>query len=118
MGYASYILPDGREAGYAVQARCDGPDCTTKIFRGMDALCGEHPEGYRKEEEPGCGRYFCPNHAEDHDCPRPQCGHYPHDMGEPCALRVGHELPHTDMTGQNFYVTEADLEFEDPDPAA
>lgn len=27
MGYAYYLLPDGREAGYGVEAECDADDC-------------------------------------------------------------------------------------------
>jgi hypothetical protein len=57
MGYAQYTLSDGREAGYAVQATCDEPNCDAKIDRGMAYCClpvggGEH----------GCGHYFCSDH--------------------------------------------------------
>jgi hypothetical protein len=34
-------------------------------------LCGNHPDGWRDESEPGCGLYFCVVHEFDHDCPNP-----------------------------------------------
>lgn len=58
MGYAHYeVVRNGEtiEAGYAVEAMCDKPDCTARISRGTDALCGETPGG----DEYGCGGYFC-----------------------------------------------------------
>lgn len=60
MGYASYTLPDGREAGYAVEATCDEPGCDAAIDRGLAYLCGQMPGG----DEYGCGGYFCPDHLE------------------------------------------------------
>lgn len=58
MGYARYTLPDGREAGYGVNAVCDDPTCTIPIDRGMAYLCGNTPGG----DEYGCGGYFCGRH--------------------------------------------------------
>jgi len=58
MGYAYYTLPDGREAGYGVEATCDAPDCSTEIDRGLAYLCGENPLG----DEYGCTGYFCDKH--------------------------------------------------------
>lgn len=61
MGYASYeIYRNGEkiEAGDAVEAMCDKPDCTTMTNRGLDSLCGETPGG----DEFGCGGYFCSEH--------------------------------------------------------
>lgn len=61
MGYASYtITRNGQqvEAGYAVTAPCDQPDCGTQIDCGLDALCGQSPGG----DEFGCGQYFCDRH--------------------------------------------------------
>ncbi|MER7794921.1 hypothetical protein [Streptomyces sp. NPDC097640] len=58
MGYAHYeVIRNGEriEAGYAVEAMCDRPDCTAKVWRGLDALCGQTPGG----DEFGCGGYFC-----------------------------------------------------------
>jgi hypothetical protein len=58
MGYAHYeVYRNGEkiEAGYDVEAMCDRPDCTKRISRGIDALCGETPGG----DEHGCGSYFC-----------------------------------------------------------
>ena len=47
MGYAAYVLPDGTEAGYGVEAPCDAKGCDTLVWRGVDALCdvsrGDHP---------------------------------------------------------------------------
>lgn len=61
MGYAHYEVVRGGEtieAGYAVKAMCDKPDCTARVYRGIDALCGETPGG----DEHGCGGYFCDPH--------------------------------------------------------
>lgn len=58
MGYASYTLSDGRQAGYAVEATCDEQDCTVRIDRGLGYLCGRTPGG----DEWGCGNYFCSEH--------------------------------------------------------
>src|SRR3954451_17828938 len=58
MGYAHYVLADGREAGYGVEATCDEDGCTEKIDRGMGYLCGDEPG----EDEFGCGKYFCGRH--------------------------------------------------------
>jgi hypothetical protein len=69
MGLAHYILSDGREAGYGVEATCDREDCAARIDRGLDYLCGDTPDpGF---DEPGCGRYFCHDHLDSHrhDCP-------------------------------------------------
>lgn len=71
MGFAYYVLPDGREAGYGVEATCDAEGCETRIDRGLGYLCGDSPDGWRDESEPGCGRYFCGAHEFDHDCPNP-----------------------------------------------
>lgn len=77
MGYAYYLLPDGREAGYGVEAECDADDCTAVIDRGLGYLCGTAPDGHREPCEPGCGRYFCMDHHGTHDCPNPDGR--PHD---------------------------------------
>ena len=71
MGYAFYVLPDGREAGYSVEATCDQDGCDTQIDRGIGYLCGDAPDGWRDEGKPGCGRYFCGEHTWSHDCPSP-----------------------------------------------
>ncbi|HEU4543315.1 MAG TPA: hypothetical protein VFR23_19450 [Jiangellaceae bacterium] len=65
MGYAYYVLPDGREAGYGVNAICDRDGCKAQIDRGLDYLCGTWPG----DPEDGCGNYFCGKHEFDHDCP-------------------------------------------------
>ena len=58
MGYAFYTLPDGREAGYGVEATCEAPDCSADIDRGLAYLCGEDPMG----DQHGCTHYFCEAH--------------------------------------------------------
>lgn len=107
MGYGSYTLPDGREAGYLVSATCDAPQgCEAQVFRGHDALCGESPDGYRSGDAPGCGLYLCGKHERDHDCANPVCGAYSPD-GEWCGLRAVHDLPHVDAyDGTTFTQTE------------
>ena len=65
MGYAYYVLPDGREAGYAVEATCDADGCEAQIDRGLAYLCGTTP-GHSPDD--GCGLYFCGEHTYDHDC--------------------------------------------------
>lgn len=57
MGYASYTLSDGRQAGYGIDATCDELGCDAEIHRGIDYLCGDQPDG-----DHGCGRYFCYDH--------------------------------------------------------
>jgi hypothetical protein len=47
-----------RDIGYGVPARCDHPDCTTEIHRGLAYVCGGEPYG----GEHGCGLYFCESH--------------------------------------------------------
>jgi hypothetical protein len=58
MGYGYYVLPDGREAGYSVEATCDEPGCDAQIDRGLGYLCGTDPGG----SEDSCGDYFCGKH--------------------------------------------------------
>jgi hypothetical protein len=73
MGYGHYLLPDGREAGYGIDAECDHPGCRVEIDRGLGWLCGELPDGHRDPAAPGCGRYYCGQHLDTlaHDCPNP-----------------------------------------------
>lgn len=65
MGYGYYVLADGREAGYTVDATCDRDGCDAEIHRGLAYLCGTWPG---ESPEDGCGRYFCGDHELDHDC--------------------------------------------------
>lgn len=58
MGYAHYVLADGREAGYGVSSTCEAGECEEKIDRGLAYLCGQMPGG----DEHGCGGYFCYEH--------------------------------------------------------
>ncbi|APE09685.1 hypothetical protein BO226_11130 [Rhodococcus sp. 2G] len=104
MGYAYYVLPDGREAGYGVEAECDHPGCTTRIDRGLGYLCGEAPDGHRDPDEPGCGKYYCGQHQYAHECTNPVCDAYSDDDEQLCCgLARGHELPHRDqMKEQDF----------------
>lgn len=116
MGYASYTLPDGREAGYAVEAECDHPDCSAEIHRGLDYLCGNYPDGHRDPAEPGCGLYFCSQHGDDHACTNPECGAYSDDEELYCGLAKSHledeDSPHRDITvgttGAEFATTTKD----------
>lgn len=115
MGYGYYLLPDGREAGYTVEAICDADGCKTEIDRGLSYLCGENPDGWRDPDEPGCGRYYCPWHLDVHDCPNMGCGAYPcpdcEDGGaEPCALLREHAGDHEDSDGRGFTITEESCE--------
>lgn len=113
MGYAYYVLPDGREAGYGVTAACDKSTCTAEIDRGMSYLCGEWPDGHRGSDAPGCGRYFCGDHEHKHDCPKPACGEYPHEdeqTADPCNRIKGHDGAHADDEGVDFILTESDEE--------
>lgn len=80
MGYAYYLLPDGREAGYGVAAICDRDSCVVEIDRGLAWLCGRTPNGHRSDEEWGCGDYYCGLHKLDHDCPNPRCHFYLDDV--------------------------------------
>lgn len=110
MGYANYSLPDGREAGYAVEATCDKPGCETKIDRGLGYLCGQNLDGWRDADQPGCGNYYCEAHRYgEHDCPNEACGKYPAAGGDHCALVAGHDGPHRDgYDGPAFTETEPD----------
>lgn len=97
MGYGYYTLPDGRKAGYAVEARCDNPGCGEVIDRGLSYLCGLHPEGYRDVDEPGCGGYFCMTHLYElpgHDCPHPPCHEWGDGKEMPCTLVRDHDDDH------------------------
>lgn len=107
MGYAYYTLPDGREAGYGVEAECDHPDCTERIDRGLGYLCGDNPDGHRDPEEPGCGKYYCEQHQGAHECTNPRCGVYSDDEQLICGLAQGHELPHNDPVEELTFSTTA-----------
>lgn len=110
MGYGYYVLSDGREAGYGVEAECDATGCTAKIDRGLGYLCGDSPDGWRDCDAPGCGNYFCGSHEDKHDCPNPQCGAYSPD-GDYCGLAEGRDEAHyDDYTRAHFTVTEDDEE--------
>lgn len=109
MGYAQYVLPDGREAGYGVTATCDAPACGTQIDRGLGYLCGNEPDGWRDPDAPGCGKYFCSDHLRDHDCTDPACGAWSKSGNEQCDRRAGHDGLHIDnRQGQSFAMTEDD----------
>ncbi|MER5461693.1 hypothetical protein ABT010_13585 [Streptomyces sp. NPDC002668] len=56
--YEIYRNGEKIQGGYLVEAMCDKPDCTARIDRGLDFLCGETPGG----DEYGCGGYFCYEH--------------------------------------------------------
>ena len=108
MGYSYYTLPDGREAGYSVEAECDQLDCHARIDRGLGYLCGHSPIGHKDDGEPGCGNYYCENHKFDHGCTALACGLFPADGGMSCELAEGHELPHHSEDGE-FVTVESPL---------
>lgn len=115
MGYGYYVLPDGREAGYTVEATCDAGGCKVEIDRGFGYLCGAMPNGWRDSEEPGCGNYYCPWHIGVHGCPNQVCGSYPcpdceEELGDPCLLLAGHIGDHEDIDGRGFTKTEEGCE--------
>jgi hypothetical protein len=95
MGYAYYVLADGREAGYAVEDVCNQDGCEAKIDRGLAFLCGKTPGG----DEYGCGGYFCGEDLTFDQCPscwetNPLCL----ECGEPMRGREV-EDPAGDRTG-------------------
>lgn len=110
MGYGYYELPDGRLAGYTVEAVCDYPNCKEEIDRGLGYLCGELPNGHRDPDDWGCGKYFCGRHlgTDEHDCVSPPCNVYPSfwEQAYECNLFPGHPLPHKDSVGRTFTRTE------------
>lgn len=106
MGYAQYTLPDGREAGYSVEAKCDVLNCESIIWRGMDWLCGEAIEGRRQSGEYGCGNYFCVRHQQNHSCINPECGQYSFDGNLYCIRAQHSDLSHMDHDGEAFNRTE------------
>lgn len=110
MGYMHYTLPGGREAGYGVDAECDKPECLQSIDRGMGYLCGDSPNGRRKDNEWGCGAYFCEPHKYAHSCPNPECGAYSFDGDLYCGQPLSHMPPHCAEDGETFVKTEEDDE--------
>lgn len=110
MGYAHYTLPDGREAGYGVEAPCDKDGCEKDIDRGLGYLCGQDPEGWRSADDPGCGNYYCEPHKYDHDCANQECGKHSADGTLYCERIDAHDGPHRDPQGDEFTKTEEDEE--------
>jgi len=115
MGYAYYELPDGREAGYAVEDVCNFPGCTEEIDRGLGYLCGEWPKGLAPQYDQGlfgCGDYFCEIHLDTrtHNCSRPICGLYSEDGSLYCFLTKDHEGEHFDWQQYKTF-TEVEPEF-------
>lgn len=106
MGYASYPLPDGRQAGYAVKADCDHSDCHEQITRGLDCLCGDVPGGH----EPGvagCGNYHCRHHQDPaaHDCQHPPCAQWDPEETMTCELLRDHDGAHYSATEDEHFTT-------------
>lgn len=102
MGYGYYVLPDGREAGYGVEARCDATGCAATIDRGLGFLCGRNLLGHKDIDEAGCGNYYCENHRYAHDCTAPECDVWNEDESCSCTLAAGHDLPHRDDEGEQW----------------
>lgn len=65
MGYGSYKLASGKEAGYYVEATCEHPGCSAKIDRGMSFVCAGEPG-----DQGGwsCEGYFCNDHLYSVGC--------------------------------------------------
>ena len=103
MGYAAYVLPDGTEAGYGVEAPCDADGCDTPVWRGVDALCGQRP-GENEPGEAGCGRWHCGAHQphEDHGCEFPECTAWSADETMTCHLVDNHEGARESLDGETF----------------
>lgn len=49
-------MMNGREVGYAVEAKCDWPGCDADIDRGQSFMCGPIPS------DEGCKGFFCEEH--------------------------------------------------------
>ena len=113
MGYGRYLLPDGREAGYGVEAECDQPGCDFRIDRGLGWLCGDNPLGHKDDQEPGCGNYYCSEHLVEraHDCPARECMAHS-DGDQTCILDIRHQpdYPHRDIEGNEFKASAKVLE--------
>lgn len=59
MGWGNCGTDDlGRPIGYLHPGTCDHPGCDQRIFRGVDAVCGD----MHGEDEHSCARYFCERH--------------------------------------------------------
>lgn len=102
MGYAHYLLDDGREAGYGVASDCDHGDCVAGIDRGLGYLCGNNPDGWRNVSEPGCGNYYCGRHRDPnaHHCTNPPCESWDPEESDQCVLAKDHTGDH-DFGDQN-----------------
>lgn len=105
MGYGYYVLQDGREAGYTVDAVCDEPGCTEVINRGLGCICGQNPIGHKGTDEPGCGNYYCEPHKYSHECSNPECDTWSDDEMQHCSLATGHDGVHVDHEGVTFTVS-------------
>lgn len=112
MGYGYYILDDGREAGYNVEATCDATGCEETIDRGLGYLCGMNPCGHKEPQEYGCANYYCTQHleSEKHDCTRPQCGKYSVDELAVCELVAGHQGAHYSFSEEEEFIEVFDYE--------
>jgi hypothetical protein len=65
MGWASYQNGAGRDAGYAVSATCDHPECNEAIDRGLAYCCGGLSgvsSSSIDHKWPPCGGYYCGEH--------------------------------------------------------
>jgi hypothetical protein len=56
---------NGRPIGYAHEATCDHPGCSTKIDRGLSYACGD----MHGENEFDCDGYFCSEHLTTAELP-------------------------------------------------
>lgn len=60
MGWARGTDALGREVGYAVEAVCDEPECSTMIYRHVESYCG----GLSNDHGQGCALNFCEAHLD------------------------------------------------------
>ncbi len=64
MGWSLGENSEGRQAGYSVEAECDGEECEIPIDRGLSYCCGIMHSGGGT----GCGGYFCEECRLTHPC--------------------------------------------------
>lgn len=74
MGWARGQDSNGRDIGYAVEAKCDHPECSAEIDRGLAYRCGG-----ADFDLDTCEGYFCTDHRS---------GHWSQNLCDACAKRL------------------------------
>jgi hypothetical protein len=64
MGWSRGFI-DGHPVGYGVTAKCDHPECTVIIDRGLAYACGDE---HGCDEIDTCSGYYCAAHIYAHAC--------------------------------------------------